>query len=85
MLVGQINWLSNQILPDIAFDTRQISVNMHKATIKELYTANETIRKVKSEKVLRFIDIGDIKRQKLLLTVMLHLPICLKENQRESI
>ena len=58
--------MSNQILPDIAFDTRQISVNMHKATIKELYTANKTINKVRSEKlVLKFTDIGDVKKTKI--------------------
>ena len=38
---------------------------MHEVTIKELYTANKIINKVKSEKVvLRFPDIGDIKKAK---------------------
>ena len=55
-----------QTRPDIAFDTCQISVNMHKATIKELYTANKTINKVRSEKlVLKFTDIGDVKKTKI--------------------
>lgn len=62
-LAGQLNWLSNQTRPDIAFNTCQISVNMHKATITEIYNANKTINKIKSEKVvLRFIYIGDIKK-----------------------
>ena len=39
---------------------------MHEVTIKELYTANKIINKVKSEKVvLRFPDIGDIKKAKI--------------------
>ena len=41
VLSGQLNWLSNQTRPDIAFDTCQISVNMYKATIKELYNAKK--------------------------------------------
>lgn len=65
-LAGQLNWLSKQTRPDIAFDTCQISVNIHKATIKELYNANKKITKVKSVKVvLRFTDNGDIKKEKI--------------------
>ena len=36
VLAGQLNWLSYQTRPDFAFDAYQISVNMNKATIKEL-------------------------------------------------
>ena len=65
-LAGQLNWLSKKTRPDIAFDTCQISVNIHKATIKELYNANKKINKVKSVKVvLRFTDNGDIKKEKI--------------------
>ena len=65
-LAGQLNWLSKKTWPDIAFDTCQISVNIHKATIKELYNANKKINKVKSVKVvLRFTDNGDIKKEKI--------------------
>ena len=64
-LEGQLNWLSNRTWPDIAFDTCQINVNIHKASIKELYNAKKIINKVKSENVvLRFTDIGDIKNAK---------------------
>ena len=39
---------------------------MHEVTIKELYTANKIINKVKSEKaVLRFPDIDDLKKAKI--------------------
>ena len=65
VLAGQLNWLSIQTRPDIAFGNCQISVNMHKATIKELYNASKTINKAKSEKVgLRLTDIGDLKKAK---------------------
>ena len=41
-------------------------MNIHKATIKELYNANKKINKVKSVKVvLRFTDNGDIKKEKI--------------------
>ena len=43
--------MSNQTWTDIAC-TCQISVNIHKATINELYNANKTINKVKSEKAV---------------------------------
>ena len=44
VLAAQPNCLSNQTHPDIAFNTCRISVYIHKAAIKELCTANKTVK-----------------------------------------
>ena len=63
---GQLNWVSNQTRPDVAFDAGQASISVSKGTVSDLYVANKSINKLKSEEVvLKFKDIGDVTKARI--------------------
>jgi len=47
-IVGQLNWLSSQSRPDLAFDVCQLSTKLNSATIKDLIQANKIVKKAKN-------------------------------------
>lgn len=66
-VIGQLNWLSTQSRPDVAYETCQASVSFKDAKIRDITRINKTIRKLKNETVsLRFTDIGDLKHCRIL-------------------
>ena len=50
-LCGQLNWISSQSRPDIAFDVCQLSTKLNKATAEDFLYANKVVRKVKSQSI----------------------------------
>ena len=50
-VIGQINWITNQTRPDIAFDNCFVANSIKNATIADLLHVNKVIRKARSQKV----------------------------------
>ena len=50
-LVGKLNWILSISRPDIGYDTRYLSTILNNAKIKDIFRANKTLKKVKSEDV----------------------------------
>ena len=66
-VIGQLNWLSTQTRPDIAYDTCIASVSFKEAKVKDLLRVNKIIRKLQSESVhLKFIDLSDLRRYRVI-------------------
>ena len=66
-LIGQLNWVSSQTRPDIAFEACKASVSFKDANESDLTKANKVIRKLQSDEViLQFSDLGDLKDCKIL-------------------
>ena len=64
-VAGQLNWVSSQTRPDISFDSCQVSVSCKDATIEDLFKANKSVKKLKSEHVsLQYPKPGFLKRSK---------------------
>ena len=60
VLAGQLNWISSQTRPDLAFDACEVNTSTKDATYEDLKKANKAIRKSKQDDVcLHFPDLGD--------------------------
>ena len=61
-LIGQLNWVSSQTSPDIAFEACEASVSFKDAKVSDLKKVNKVIRKLQSDVViLQFSDPGDLE------------------------
>ena len=49
-ICGQLNWISTQSRPDIAFDVCQLSTRLNTATVQDILQANKVLRKVKQNR-----------------------------------
>ena len=59
-LAGQLNWVSTQTRPDIAFGTCEINTSVNQnAKIKDIIRANKLVSRVKSSEV--FINLNDVE------------------------
>ena len=66
-LIEQLNWVSSQTRPDIAFEACEANVSFKDARVSDLTKANKVIRKLQSDEVvLQFSDLGDLKDCKIL-------------------
>ena len=54
--IGQLNWISTQTRPDIAYDVCQASVNYKRATLKDIKHLNKVIRRAKDQEVVLTFD-----------------------------
>jgi len=62
-LVGQLNWVSTQTRPDIAFDVCDLSSVFDKARVDDLLRANKVVKKVRSRSVvIRYPRLVDQKQ-----------------------
>ena len=60
-LIGQLNWVSTQTRPDIAFEVCQLNSSFNDATVTDLLRANKVVRMLKSENVIiRFPRLSDL-------------------------
>ena len=48
-LVGQLHWVATHTRPDIAFDTCDLSISYHKATVADLLRLNKLVGRVQRE------------------------------------
>ena len=65
-VAGQLNWVSSQTRPDISFDSCQVSVSCKDATIEDLFKANKSVKKLKSEHVsLQYPNLGSLKEARI--------------------
>ena len=66
-MIEQLNWVSNQTRPDIAFEACEANVSFKDARVSDLTKANKVIRKLLSDEViLQFSDLGDLKDCKII-------------------
>ena len=56
--VGQLNWLSSQSRPDLAFDVCQLSTKLNDPTVRDVSYANKVIKKAKSLYPIKFTTLG---------------------------
>ena len=54
--IGQLNWISTQTRPDIAYDVCQASVSYKRATLKDIKHLNKVIRRAKDQEVVLTFD-----------------------------
>ena len=67
-LIGQLNWIANQSLPDLSFDVLQLGNRSKNAKVEDITLANKVIRKLKlHECKLLFPDLGNLTKLKLVL------------------
>lgn len=64
---GQLNWISSQTRPDIAYESCELSTSIKNATVSNMLYANKVIRKLKNDFVkLRYSSLGDLSCAKLI-------------------
>ena len=60
-VAGQLNWVSTQTRPDMAYVTSVVNSSIKDATVRDLVTANKFIKLLKcNELVLSFPQINDL-------------------------
>ena len=75
-IAGQLNWVSTQTRPDMAYATSVVSSSIKDAIVRDLVMANKFIKLVKSnEVVLSFQQINDLQMHHLFVLAMLLLQI----------
>ena len=57
-ICGQLNWISSQSNPTIAFDVCQLSTKLHSATLDDLIKAIKVQRKAKEPIIIKFAKLG---------------------------
>ena len=63
---GQLNWISSQTRPDIAYDSCIAAVSLREANVRDVHVVNKSIKKVKSDTVtLKFNNIGPLEHAKI--------------------
>ena len=50
-VVGQLNWISTQTRPDLAYDVCQLSAKLNTPTIRDLIKANKVLKRAKATQV----------------------------------
>ena len=61
-LAGQLNWVSSQSRPDIAFGSCEVNTSMTNGKVKDLSRANKVIKQLKSDDVkIFFHDLREIQ------------------------
>ena len=67
VLAGQLNRISSQTRPDLAFDACEVNTSTKGATYEDLKKANKAIRKAKQDDAcLHFPDLGDISKAQII-------------------
>ena len=67
VLACQLNWISSETRPDLAFDACEVNTSTEDATYEDLKKANKAIRKAKQDDVcLHFPDLGDISKVQII-------------------
>ena len=56
-ICGQLNWVSSQSRPDIAFEVCQLSTKLNSACVKDILQANKVLKKIQNEVVLKFVKL----------------------------
>ena len=65
-IVGQLNWIAFQTRPDVAFDACNTAVSLKDATIKDIKSANKSIKKAKSSDInIQFNNVGNLEHAKI--------------------
>jgi len=65
-LIGQIQWVSKQTRPDLAFASCDLSNRVKDSTTDDIRLANKYLRKLKNSTAqIHLPDIGDVKKAKL--------------------
>ena len=60
-VVGQLNWVSTQTRPDMAYAASVVCSSIKDATVSDLFTTNKFIKLLKcNEMVLSFLEINDL-------------------------
>ena len=58
-VVGQLNWIAFQTRPDVAFDACNTAVSLKDATIKDIKSANKSIKRAKASDInIQFNNVG---------------------------
>ena len=58
---GQLNWVTSQTRPDLAYESCLACVSLKDATMKDVRSVNKSIKKLKLENVeLHFRNIGNV-------------------------
>ena len=61
-LTGQLNWISGQTRPDIAYESCKASLVFKEAKLGDALKANKAVRKLKCDDAsLKFPNLGDLK------------------------
>ena len=50
-LLGKLNWIARQTRPDLTFDICSVSVNIKKATVKDILYANKIVQKLHNDNI----------------------------------
>ena len=67
VLACQLNWISSETRPDLAFDACEVNTSTEDATYEDLKKANKAIRKAKQDDVcLHFPDLHDISKVQII-------------------
>ena len=65
-LLGKLNWIARQTRPDLSFDICSVSVNIKKATVKDILYANKIVQKLHNDNInIIMSSIGDISKCKI--------------------
>lgn len=64
--IGNVNWVSSQTRPDVAFDSLDLSINIKEPRVEHLLKANKIIKRLKAESYsLLFPCLGDPQKLNL--------------------